>query len=214
MTESQHKHFYLKWWIPCARANGWQTVAALQTPNSKLQTPNKFVEELKAKVQACAEQLAAREHRGLRPDDFRHACHIVATGKNKSSLQLTNQECDRVVDLFKLLADPDSIQAVQNWEDPEIARKRGLLRAVRLKAPEAYIAAIARDRFHTTVLEDLTIKQLQSLCFTLNQRKGAWRGSRTGRQQDAGGTFQQERQQDAGGTFPKLEYVKKPAAPF
>lgn len=181
MTAAQHKFFYLKHWSPCARACQWNTQAGIWGPGRNAVSPEDA--QRLAQVTAHAAAFARAQHRGPKPDDFRHACHILALGKNKSSLDLNNDEVERIVCLFRVLTRPDDLNAIMDWADPARAKKRNLIEAAKLKAPEAYITTISRDQFHTSVLEDLNIRQLQSLCFTLNQRKAAWnsRGSASDR---------------------------------
>ena len=172
MTAPQHKYFYLPAWTACSRACQWNTQAGIWGPGRTVEGAEDAGRL--AQVMTYAKQLAGREHRGPRSDDFRHACHIAALGQNKSSLDLTNKEVTRVACLFKVLADPLNIDAQLDWADPERAEKRNLIAAVKAKAPEAYWRAISKGRFHTTHLDDLSLRQLQSLCFTLNQRKASW----------------------------------------
>ena len=172
MTANQHKFFYLPHWSACARACQWNTQAGLWGPGRNTESPADA--EIIARVTAAVKQLAQKEHRGPRTDDFRHACHIVAIGVNKSSLDFTNDEVERVVALFRVLTDPLNLQWLADWTDPLQAKKRNLIAAAKLKAPEAYLTAVMKGKFHTSLIEDLTIKQLQSLCFTLNERKASW----------------------------------------
>lgn len=179
MTELQLNHFYLPAWTRCARANNWHNLTALRLPARDISSP--LAADLALRVRAVADQIARAGHRAVRPEDLRHACHITALGRDKSSRAFTNAEADRVVFLFALLADPDSIAAVQDWENPDLARKRNLIAAAWQKAPEAYVLAILRDRFHTRIIEDLSLRQLQQLCMTLNHRNEAWRQPASGR---------------------------------
>lgn len=172
MSPRQHKAFYLKHWTLCARANGWNNQKAIWGESRAAVGP--LDAELLGMVRAAALSLAQREHRGERPNDFRHACTIVAVGKNKSSLELTNDECQRIVDLFRVLTEPDNLTYVAHWEDPELAKKENLIAAAQRKAPGAYIERIMVDKFHTRDIESLTVKQLKSLCFTLNERRDQW----------------------------------------
>lgn len=174
MTENQQLQFYIKrGWAPCAKANNWGTLKALQEPVREHVNP--LDQELLAKVRTFAEQIARKQFRGVKPDDFRHACHIVAIGQNKSSWDMTNDECERVVTLFRVLTNPDDIEAVLDWEDPLRAKKRNLIAAVKHKAPVAYWGHIAENKYQTRILDNLTIGQLTQLCMTLNNRKDAWR---------------------------------------
>lgn len=176
MTPAQHRRFYLPAWSACAKACQWNTQAGIWGPGRVTESVED--RDLIAKVLACAKQLAQREHRGPRTDDFRHACHIVAIGKNKSSLDFTNDEVERVVALFRVLTDPSNLTWLADWADPLVAKKRNLIAAAKSKAPEAYVVAIMKGKFRTGVIEDLTVAQLNSLCFTLNQRKASWSAPR------------------------------------
>jgi hypothetical protein len=173
MTPRQHKSFYFPAWNKCARAQGWHTQAAIQNPQSSIPNPQ-FAALLASQILVAAAQLARADHRGLTPSDFRHACTIVALGQDKSSLALTNREVQRVVDLFRVLAEPENLSAIAHWNDPELAEKENLIGAAQAKAPAAYVMAILKDRFHSTVMSDLSVRQLRLLCLTLNQRSAAW----------------------------------------
>ena len=83
MTENQHKFFYLPHWLGAARAQGWNCIAAIQAFRVRLSETGRCDETdvLLAEINAYADQLAAREHRGVKADDYRHACHIRALGK-------------------------------------------------------------------------------------------------------------------------------------
>jgi hypothetical protein len=179
MTEAQHRRFYLPAWSACAKACQWNTQAGIWGPGRN--TESMEDRELLARVLACAKQIAQREHRGPKTDDFRRACHIVAIGANKSSLDFTNDEVERVVALFRVLTDPLNLNWLADWADPLVAKKRNLIAAAKRKAPEAYVLAIMKDKYHTSLIEDLNIKQLQSLCFTLNKRKEGWVSNRKAR---------------------------------
>jgi hypothetical protein len=175
MSPKQLKFFYGPAWTRCARANNWHSLRALALPAPEIQSPTG--QELRVAVVDAADALARREHRGPRTDDYRHACHVVALGKNKSSLDMTNAEVERVVALFRVLAEPDSIEAVLEWQSPERAKHRNLVKAARHAAPEAYTREILRHRFGGRDVEELSVRELQQLCMTLNNRKEAWRAN-------------------------------------
>lgn len=176
MSPKQHKLFYLRHWSPCARACQWNTQAGIWGPGREpYGGPQSEDAQRLAQVVAYANQIARAQHRGPKSDDFRHACHILALGQNKSSLDLTNDECQRIVDLFNVLARPDDLNAVMDWADPLRSKKRNLIIQARAKAPEAYIKALLKD-YHVACLEDLSIDRLRKLCFTLNQRQASWTG--------------------------------------
>jgi len=170
MSPEQARRFYFPEWNGCCRANQWRTEhGRLVQPREPV---NVMHRELLAKVYAVRDQLALKVAAPL--DALRHACHIVALTKNKSSKELTNDEVTRVVDLFRVLAEPDNLKYVAHWTDPELSKKKNLMVMAKAKAPWAYIVSIMTDKFHTEHLDELSVGQLQKLCFTLNQRKKQW----------------------------------------
>jgi hypothetical protein len=223
MTDNQRKRFYFPEWSASARARGWTSKfpvhQALFSPDIAWPA-SPLGRELIAKVYATAQQLALRHIAPL--DALRHACHIVALGKNKSSKDLDNDDTQRVVDLFRVLRDPDNLKFVAHWLDPNLSKKENLIAAVKHKAPVAYWSKIAGDKFGTSHLEDLTIYQLNQLCFTLNQRRASW-GAKAqggaGRSAPAAPNGLQAATTrpatiPSSGAFPKLHYIKKSNAPF
>jgi hypothetical protein len=179
MTEAQQKRFYFPAWNKCADANDWRMAKGrfIGRRSAPLGTAPDIC-AVYDQVFAFAEQLAAAEHRGLKPDDLRHACTMVVTGKNQSSSNLNNREVQRVVDLFDLLRDPTNLDFVMRWVNPEVSERKNLVKAIKQKAEEAYICAIAKDRFNGQFeypfWEDLPINLLKQLAMTLNNRNRAY----------------------------------------
>jgi hypothetical protein len=171
MTEKQHKRFYLAAWNRCANARDWRTEKGRFTGRMIPQFGVGTVRELYTQVWTAAHQLALTDHRAIKPDDFRHACHIVALGRDKGSKDFTSAECDRVVTLFKMLTEPDDIDAQIDWDHPENAALRRLKWAIEHSAPDPYVRAIAADKFGTKLWEDLEPQQLRYLMVTLNERR-------------------------------------------
>lgn len=171
MTEKQHKRFYLPAWLKCADRNDWRTAKGRLIGKPHANFGVGISRELYNQVWIAAQQLSLTEHRALKPDDLRHACTIVALGRYKSSKDFTNAECDRVVTLFKVLTEPDDIDAQIDWEHPSNAARRRLLWVIEHSAPDAYVRAIAADKFGTRLWEDLENQQLQYLAVTLKERR-------------------------------------------
>ena len=192
MTDAQKYKFYFPAWNRCARNNFWtMTKGRLNAEPQE----NPLIPELAA-VWTYALQIARDEHRGVVPDDLRHACHIVAIGRDKSSEKLTNREVNRVVELFDMLADPDDVTARMRWENPELAEKQGLIKSIKEKAPEDYIRKISEDKFGTMSWEDLDVHKLRQLVITVTNRRPTWSGPRPK-------TFTPRP------AIQKLEYIKK-----
>jgi hypothetical protein len=179
MTDKQWFKFYLPAWSACADANTWLSKKGVFLGKQAPMFGRAEAGELYNQVWIAAQQLALAEHRALKPDDFRHACHIVALGRPKSSKDFTNAECDRVVCLFKILTNPDDIDALIEWDHPEIAAVKRLKWSIEHAAPDAYVRKIAADKFGTRLWEDLEEGQLRHLAMTLRHRRGAWAHQRT-----------------------------------
>ena len=108
-------------------------------------------------------------------DEKRHAAYLVALGQDKSLTDFNNRDLDRVLAQFRVLMNPDNVTAqvaVASYRagEDQGERKRLLFRIEQL-APQAYTAAICRDRFDTADLGNLGIKELTQLRDTLVNRK-------------------------------------------
>jgi class 3 adenylate cyclase len=163
MTQAQHKRFYLPAWNRAFAAN-WRrdrgTVARLDGREST---------ELLTAVETAAVARAVRRFGRVVADDLRHACHEVALRRDKSSLDLTTGEANRVVALFDLLADPLDLKARVRWECPERAEEESLRAALR-RFPVAYVVQVCRDKFGTRYWEQLRLPELRMLHVTLRER--------------------------------------------
>jgi hypothetical protein len=146
-----------------------------------------------------AEQSAAEGRRRVTATDLRHGCNRVATaGRTESSGKMSNQEVNRVAVLFKLLRDPDNLDAVMEWLHPENADRRSLLSFMRKVASEPALVAIARNAFGTVLLEELEEEQLRWILKNVKGRRPSMlRGSAAA---EDGRTVNGERGQDARAT--------------
>lgn len=147
------------------------------------------------KVLTFAKQLSLQEYRAVTAEDLRHACTWVALeGKTTSSKHLNNKEVNRVVTLFRLLEDPDDLDAVMDWLHPENAERRSMVAFLRKCAPEATLVAIFRNCYGTIFWEDGDYQQLRWLAKQVKDRRHGWNG------QLRGGELRVERKRD-----PELE---------
>ena len=170
MTDAQKFKFYFPAWTACVKANGWRKTKGrlVLSLESKVPSP-----EL-AKMLVFAQQRATMARRGMEVDDLRHACHLLALGKDKSSNDLTNPELDRVVTLFQVLTDPDNLTARLKWDAYERGEDPGAVTRVEYfirRCPDSYVRAISAARFGTRDWENLTVKQKGLLSMTLANRR-------------------------------------------
>jgi hypothetical protein len=168
MTELQQRRFYFPAWRECSIANGWimargRLQADLAAQRAEYATWPEPALGLYLKVITVAEQLALSSHRAIVPDDLRHACNIVATGRQNSG-SLDNKQTNRVVNLFRLLRDPDDLDAVMNWENPENADRKSFVAFLKKRFNEAALIAISRNAFDTSDWDSLDIAKLRWIC--------------------------------------------------
>lgn len=177
MTDKQRFKYYFPLWRRVCDANGWRMEKGrlvgegIQDRVGEWAQPSEWVR----KVVTFARQIAAMEHRGPRVNDLRHGAHVMALGRDKSSTLFSNAEVDRVCTLFKLLSDPDDLDAMMHWQDPGMSEKNRLEWAIKHAAPDAYVREIASRKFGTRMWEWLRMDQMRQLLMTL---KGHQRGYR------------------------------------
>lgn len=192
MTERQQKNFYFPAWRRCAVARDWvmekkrlvaDLVAQRREALAHMELPEyrrSPAAEALLQVLDYAEQLAAQEHRRVTDADLRHGCNLVATGgKNSGSSDLNNHEVNRVVVLFRLLQEPEDLDAVMEWLHPDQADKRSLVSFLKKLAPDATLVAIARNAFRNEATangfwEDLDLQQLRWLLKQVKGRQSNW----------------------------------------
>lgn len=167
MTDNQRKHFYFPAWLACAAAYDWRMVggrlladlAALRERCNQLPEPAAGV---LYDVLTAAEKLARQEHRAVVADDLRHACNLVAGG-NASANKLNNGQLSKVVNLFRLLRDPDDLTAVMHWLNPDEADRVSLADHIATLCPEARLRAIAVNAWNTSEWRDQDASRLRWL---------------------------------------------------
>ena len=175
MTHAQLKWFYMPAWRRCAHANDWtmsrgRLVADLAAQREEsLQWKEPYGPTLR-QVLDLAAQLAAKIHRAIIADDLRHACNVVATGR-ESSKNLTNPQVNRVVSLFNLLRDPEDLDAIMAWLHPENAERASFISFLRKQASEEALCAISRNAYDTIFWEDLELSKLRWMCTEVKSRK-------------------------------------------
>lgn len=99
MSPAQHKR-YLRYWNAAWRAH-WTGVRQ----GEPLARPDRRPSVIRDQVVSVAGSLAGKTGGRLTPDLLRHACHIIALGRNPSSRSLTNKEQDLVIGIFQRLAE-------------------------------------------------------------------------------------------------------------
>lgn len=110
-------------------------------------------------------------------DAERHEIHRQALGSDKSSSSLNNRDLDAILDHFRTyltLADGPTTGPSRAEVQP---CKRLIWAIEQTGLPEAYLAAIARDQFHTSEWRKLNLSELTKFRFTAVSRAAARRKS-------------------------------------
>lgn len=145
------------------------------------------------KVWQTANSLADAQNRSLKEDDLRHAVYVLALGRNKSSKDFDNEDLDRVLAVFRMLAAPDNLAAMQEWQAYERFDAVKRLNARRLERGEPaeplpdhpgerrrelwFIRQhgcpdkLLRERFGGRQPEDMRLSELRELVRTLKNRR-------------------------------------------
>ena len=184
MTELQRTNFYFPAWRRCADANDWvMDGGRLSAGDGVSGLGSREDSAYHLQVWTVATALARHDHCAITADHLRHACNWIATlsrdcGDQLSNHQpravschdLDNRQTSRVVDLFRLLTDPEDLDALIAWENPEVADKRSLVRWLKKLAPEAVLIAISKNAWGTIFWEDQEIDQLRWLARQVKSR--------------------------------------------
>jgi hypothetical protein len=175
MTDRQRIRFYFPAWNKAWKMN-WTTSKGRVNP-APGRVPCLIVEiqgEAPVDYLARIEELAARRSlkKGKPPgaEDYRHACHLFALGKDKSSEHLTNSEVERCVYLFRLLADPDDLDAILGWLHPENDTRKRLLWFLEHRCQLPFVQRVCHDKFATYDFHSLNLDSIQDLVRTMKNR--------------------------------------------
>lgn len=97
--------------------------------------------------------------RKLHPEIDRHALHVQALGKDKSSKAFTNQDVDKIFGMFAAILQPGSLNAqVRQIKMPDTRlrykiRQQIQLLGVLVDNPVGYAVAVMKDKFSESCLE-------------------------------------------------------------
>ena len=159
MTTPQ-KTLYFRLWGAAFKAN-WLARDGAVFPNSE--TRNPWTKKVEPQDNWPSNMDA---------DTLRRRCHMAACGQNISSKKLTNAQLDRVLCLFKLLADPGDLDSVLLWDNPTLGtRKR--MEYFLARHNESYVFRVMQSKFRVGSISELTEPQLKQLCVTIANRPNA-----------------------------------------
>ncbi len=83
------------------------------------------------RVDALASATARGLHRASNLDDLRYASHLIATGRRKSSKDLSQREIDQVFGFFRMLAGPEDLSAIVDAQNPENRGRARLIHGIK-----------------------------------------------------------------------------------
>lgn len=190
MTEQQNKKYWRRW-NAVVRANHWCMIqhrldpAALGNPQSAILNPQSSAPSPHhVAVFAAASHRAVQEARGVTAEDLRHGCHIVAIGRDKSHVDLTNKEFDALLNYWGdertirgLLLDPLNLAAEINRANPALKVRDRHLHFLQHDCIGGYVVSECERIFGTKNWEALSDADLERLHDHLRDRPNALKPS-------------------------------------
>jgi hypothetical protein len=187
MTEKQRKYFYFPAWNRAFAAN-WTRVKGAAKAVEGRQDSDTLQE-----VICTARVLIGKATGPIAPDELRYACHALARrhtaawkrGVDEAAIPLQcepissdgldNFELEQCVWLFRLLEDPDDLDAGVHWVHPENDQRQRYLWYLDHKCLAGYVARVSADKYGTSDHHSLSTECLRELTMTLKNRRGAGR---------------------------------------
>jgi hypothetical protein len=157
MTYSQRAHWFFPSWQRAFRANWFRDRGCILPLESRPES------EWLQQVEAAARDLAFHQHRAETEEIYRHACAVVALGRNISSQDMTNDQLDLVECLFRLLTNPLDLEAVLDWQNPDRMASRRLIGGIERMKPDAYVATMSSNIYGSREWRLLSVPQLRNL---------------------------------------------------
>lgn len=181
MNNAQRQRFYFPAWRACERALGWKMIKnrlVADLEGQRAEPISSPAREERARVIDLAESLAAKAHRAVIAADLRHACnHVASGGMTVHSEDMDNHATTMAVRLFALLADPNDLDAVGAWLDPEEADRKDYAAWLATLAPEATLRAISLNTWGNGDWEKQDMPRLRWLARTVKEKQARRSGS-------------------------------------
>lgn len=192
MTKPQLR-FYLREWDAAWKAH-W---AGIRNGEALARRDRPAVHPLRDQVVAMAQRLLATRGGQLNADVLRHACHVLAFGRDISAMKLSNKQLDQVLAIFRQLAGVNLAAMVSTEQasreqsrvadararrkiDPEAPapmpdadRTRLIWSLSHLDLPPGYLETLARDAYGTAAWRTLPTASLHKLRITAGCRSVA-----------------------------------------
>lgn len=164
MTPKQTSLYWRLWQAARVEMHWRMIKGRLQIDRSQLNEEGERVVEI-------ATARAKQAHSAPTLEDLRHGVHIVALGHDCSSKEIKpRDEFDRVKALLGLLAKPESLDAIKEWQHCKTqGTMRRVAHAIRQCPPE-YVDRICVDRFGIRDWRNLSEPQQRQLAMTLKNR--------------------------------------------
>jgi hypothetical protein len=189
MTKKTENLYFILW------SKAWRAHWTGEKGGEILSRPDRpALSEMREQVLGFARRMAARNGSGITADMVRHACHVVAIGKDLGHRMMTHKQVTQVLAVFRQLAGID-LSAMATTEagaaetsryrsartaraaDPSAplpyplaAREAALAGIERLGFSDDYIGRITGDRWKTANWRSLDSTRLTQLLMTLKAR--------------------------------------------
>lgn len=166
MTTNQLR-WYLREWQSAWKAH-WSGIRNGEAM-ARMERPEHH--PLRDQVLDVARRLAGVRKSPLDADCIRHACHVVALGRDVRAMTMTNKQADLVVAVFRQLAGVDLSALMTTQQDATDQERGRLIHALAsMDLPPGYLERIARDQFGTSTWRSLPTDTLRKLRMTAGAR--------------------------------------------
>lgn len=183
MTTDQRRRVIFPRWHESFAVH-WRT-----EKGSVLTREGRPVNEYATAIEYVASRLALRESRGQKPDDFRYAANYLSTSHlaqikgrkpagKLSSKDLDEAEIDHFLTLCDLLLDPDNVEAVKLWLNPDEGQRARIVYGLSgCGVPESTLRGWCywANKDHGSDWRSLPIEKLQAFARYAWGRSKGWK---------------------------------------
>lgn len=129
MTDYQRKRLYGPAWTPAFAACWVRDHGTIRPRPGRPSAPANSGRPRPEDVEQLAGVIAERAGRPVTESDLRRACRWLVLGRDVPDGNTLNatDELDRVLTAFRLLANPDCLDAGQDWENPARPARRRII---------------------------------------------------------------------------------------
>jgi hypothetical protein len=180
MSPAQEKRYWRRW-NAVARANRWRMAGGRLDEAAELKASEHHV-----KAGLTALQIANLEHRAVTADDLRHACHVLACGRDMSHKAMSNKQFDALLNYWGderlvagLLLEPLDLGSEIHRANPRLKSRERHVYFLKHECLGGYVANESQRIYGTRNWETLRDEELIALSDHMRKRPNALRAGQS-----------------------------------